>query len=301
MSFDRVTKASTRQNMLTWLDTSQRRVASASQQVASGKRLNVASDDPAATAEALLHRRQLDRLAQLARNADSARSWVDTSSSALTDASGVLIRSRTTVLQGINGTTSAQGREALAGQLDQLADELVALANTKVAGRSVFAGDADVTAAFQADGTYNGSATPVSRSVEAGQVVAVGQPGTVAFGTGVPADGLNGNAVQVLRAAAEAVRTGNVADMQASLTAIDGANDRLLTESARLGSIQVRLDSLTERRAVQSEDTQRRLTQLEDVDIAEAIINMRSAEASYQATLSATSQLLSTSLLDFLR
>lgn len=301
MSFDRVTKSGTRQNMLAYLDASSRRLAQQQQQIASGRRLHQASDSPPDAAAVMEHRRQLDRMAQFTRNADNARGWIDTSDSVLVGASDVLSRSRTLTLQAVNAGQSSQGRTAIAAEVDAMADQLLSLANTTSNGRPVFAGTGATNVAFAVDGSYVGTETSVTRGVNPGTVMEVGRPGSDSFGTFDPLDPLNGNAFQVLRATAEAIRNGDSTLMQRSVTAIDGANERVLSEVARLGSLGVRLDAMAEQRDLQSLDRSRQLSMLQDVDMAESILKLRSAESSYEATLAATSKLLSSSLLDFLR
>jgi flagellar hook-associated protein 3 FlgL len=300
VGFERVTKSGTRQNLLTYLEGAQRRLADRQQEIASGRRLLHASDGPPEASEVLAQRRQLDRLAQFAKNSDSARSWLDTSASALTAGTDVLIRVRTLVVQASNGAQNDQSRSAIAAEVEAMAEQLLALANTTVRGRPVFAGTAGGPA-FAADGSYGGSDRTVVRAVAADQTFEVGRPGPVAFGTFDGADPMAGNAIQVLRATAAAIRGGDGAAMTGALAAIDTASERMLSEVGRLGSLGGRLDALDDHRSLQAVDASRQLSQLEEVDLAEALVKLRSAEASYEATLAATARLLGSSLLDFLR
>lgn len=301
MSFDRVTKSGTRQSMLGYLDVTSRRLAQRQQDIASGRRLHQASDSPPDAAVVMEHRRQLDRMAQFTRNADSARGWVDTSDSVLVGVSDVLTRSRTLTLQAVNASQNPQSRAALAAEVDAIADQMLSLANTTSNGRPLFAGTSGGQIAFAADGTYVGAETSVTRGVNPGTIFEVGRPGTLTFGTHDALDPMNGNAFQVLRATADAIRAGDTTEMSRAVGSIDTAHDRVLSEVGRLGSLGVRLEAMQEQRDLQALDTGRQLSQLQDVDMAEAILKLRSAESSYEATLAATSKLLSSSLLDFLR
>jgi flagellar hook-associated protein 3 FlgL len=301
MSVDRVTKAGNSQNISLWLQAGQRRLSEAQQQVSSGRRVNVASDDPAGSGQILANRRQLGRLLQLERNTQSARSWLETSSAALTASSDTLQRTRTLIVQAANEITPQSSRDALAQELDQLAETLLGLANTRVTGRPLFGGTAATGLAFAPDGTYVGVANSVNRAVDRGQVIEIGRPGPEVFGTHDPIEPLDGNVFQLVRAAADAARSGDTARLRTTLDRIDAADARLLGEAGRLGSLSNRLEGASDQRALATIDTRRRLSELEDVDLAEAVLSLRSAEAGYQATLAATAKLVGMSLLDFLR
>jgi flagellar hook-associated protein 3 FlgL len=294
MSFDRVTKASTRATMLSWLEASQRRMADRQLQVATGRRLTIASDNPSDALQALDHRRQVARLEQFGRNSDAARSWVDTSSSALTGASNALIRARTLMVQASTSIHTTQSRAALASEVRAIADELIGIANTAMAGRPVFAGDG-AGPAFAPDGTYTGGAGSVVRTLAPGDDFTVGRRGDEIFGNGAA------SVFQLLRSIADAIDAGDSAAVRAGLDPLDAAGERIMSEVGRLGSLSSRLDAMAERRELQALEARRRVSDLQDADIAQAIINLRSAEASYQATLATTARMLSTSLLDFLR
>jgi flagellar hook-associated protein 3 FlgL len=301
MSVDRVTKAGNSQNISLWLQAGQRRLSEAQQQISSGRRVNVASDDPAGSGQILANRRQLGRLLQLERNTQSARAWLETSSGILTGSSDTLRRARTLIVQAANEISPQTSRDAIAQELDVLAETLLGLANTRVTGRPLFGGTADTGLAFAPDGTYLGASDTVNRAVDRGQVIQVGRPGPEVFGAHDPTEPLDGNVFQLLRAAADAARSGDTAALRTALDRMEVADARLLNEASRLGALSNRLEGVSERRDVATIDTRRRLSELEDADLAEAVLSLRSAEAGYQATLAATAKLVGTSLLDFLR
>lgn len=301
MSFDRVTKSGTRQSMLSYLEASQKRLSHHQVEVASGKRLHRVSDSPTEATEVIAHRRQLARMEQFARNSDSARSWLDTTDAALSGATDVLVRGRTLVVQATNASHSPTARSAIAAEMEAMADQLLALANSSTNGRPLFAGTSGSTTAFDVDGVYLGAPSGVTRAIGPGQVIEVGRPGSATFGTFDASDPMAGNAFQVLRATAEAIRSGDPARMQIGQGAIETANQRVLGELGRVGSLGVRLESMAQQRELQHLDATQQMSQLQDVDVAQAILNLRSAEAGYQATLAATARLLDSSLLDFLR
>lgn len=301
MNFERVTKSTTKQNLLSYLDASQRRLSQRQEQVASGRQFNFASESPPEAAQVMAHRRQLQRMEQYARNGDSARGWLDTSASALGQASDVITSARTLVVQGMNSSQSPSSRAAVAAEIHAMAEQLLSVANTTANGRPLFGATTGGERAFADDGRYVGGGAAVQRAVAPGQIFDVGRPGPATFGSHHPTDPLQGNAIQVLRAAAEAVLAGDTTTMDQALGAIDGAHETVLAEVGRLGSLGVRLEGLVEQRTLQQLDTKRQLSQVHDVDLAEGLLNLRGAEAAHETALAATAKLLGASLLDFLR
>lgn len=132
-------------------------------QVSTGQRINVASDDPAGAGQVVQLKHILAANAQYSTNIDSATARLSTEQSALTSINGLLDSARTLALQGGNGSLNAGDRKDIASQLAQLRDQLVQLTNsTDANGNALFAGTSTTTAPFntQADGSvrYGGNA-----------------------------------------------------------------------------------------------------------------------------------------------
>ncbi|MGH1504194.1 MAG: flagellar hook-associated protein FlgL [Acidimicrobiales bacterium] len=297
----RVTDLQMSTHRATWIESARTRLASAEETIATGRRINRASDDPTATAEVLRHERRLGRLDQLERNAGNARVWLDAADKTLQAADANLARAKTLTVQAANDTLEADERSAIAAELRALADQLLSQANTRVSGRAIFAGSADTDDAFAADGTYLGDAGVVRRSIEQSQTVDVSQPGTTAFGVANGADPLNGNVFQMLREVADRVETGTTADIRAGMGAIDTAAARMGTETGRVGAVQRHVDTVLQSQTDERLNVSARVSELRDADLAEAIIQLRTAEAGYDATMQSTARAMSRSLLDFLR
>ena len=66
-------------------------------------------------------------------------------------------RLRDLVLHGASDTASPEARQALAGEIDELRDELLRQSNATYLGRTVFAGTSDEGVAFRDDYTFTGT------------------------------------------------------------------------------------------------------------------------------------------------
>ncbi len=297
----RVTTLGSTESIKDWMAAAGRQQAESQKQVATGVRFERASEGPADAAAVLRNQRSLDRLAQLQRNAVNAKLWMDSADTALTDAVSSVIQARTLAVQGANDTNSPEARAAIAANLRSVSAELISLANSSVNGRPIFAGTADTSLAYDASGTFQGDAGLVLRSVTTTDSFSVAASGPVVFGTTNVGNPLEGTVFQMINDVAAAVESGDVARTRLGMEALDKAISRIQGELGRIGGLSSRLGEIDGRNQESQIATRAQISEVRDVDMADAIIRLRSAETSYEATLSAASRSLGRSLLDFLR
>ncbi len=84
------------------------------------------------------------------------------------------------------------------------------------------------------------------------------------------------------------------------LSMVDNAQNDLNVAIADLGSRYNRLELTYDKLMDETNDTEEKLSNNEDIDIADAYINLAEADALYQASLSATSKILGNSLLNYI-
>jgi flagellar hook-associated protein 3 FlgL len=84
------------------------------------------------------------------------------------------------------------------------------------------------------------------------------------------------------------------------LTMVDTSQNQLNVALADLGTRYDRLELTYDKLSDQSVDTEEKLSDNEDVDLAEAYINLTQADNLYQASLMATSKILGNSLLNYI-
>jgi len=227
--------------------------------------------------------------------------WLDTTDTALRGAVDSITRARTLGVQGANDTNSPEARGAIAANLRSLAKEMISLANTEVNGRPIFAGNADTVVAYDASGNYQGDNGQVMRSVTQTDSFSVAASGPATFGVPNGADPYNGTTFQAINELADAVEAGDVARVRAGIESLDAATSRIQAETGRIGGLAARLDEIDGRNLDSQIATQSQISDVRDVDMAEAILRLKAAETSYEATLSAAGRSLSRSLLYFLR
>jgi len=118
-------------------------------QVSTGKRINVASDDPAGAGQVLSLNHILAANDQYSGNIDSATNRLSNEQTVLSSVGNLLDSVRSMAIQGINGSLSGSDRAGMATQLGQLRDQLVQLANAGDSnGNALFAGTSTTTTPF---------------------------------------------------------------------------------------------------------------------------------------------------------
>lgn len=155
------------------------------QQLSSGKSLNAPSDNPTQIAQDLELRSALAAENQGTQNISNAKAQLTTIDGALSTLTDIMQKARGVAVEAASGFTNATQRQALGSQVDSLLQEAIGVANTKYAGKFVFAGTAGpytppVTAngspvsgvAFngnlggQSEQLYNGEAIPNSVTLQ---------------------------------------------------------------------------------------------------------------------------------------
>lgn len=299
----RITDLGMMESRMAWMRQGQSRVAAAEQEIATGRRINKPSDNPSESARLMRHDLRLQRVSQFARNNDNAKLWVGTADQALQTGATYLERARTLAVQAGNDTTlGAQESRAIAADVRSIAQGMMAMANTKISGRAIFAGTADSEGAYDATTlAYVGDAGQVTRALDTDETVVVGYHGPDIFGNANPGDPMNGNVFEMLGALADAIENGDNTQIRAGIEAVDAAMARVGGVQGRVGAASQQLDAAETRQNAEKLNTEEHISKIRDVDIADAVIRLRSAEVSYEATMSATSRALSRSLLDFIR
>lgn len=282
-----------------YVQTAAGQVARARQQVMSGKRLEKASDDPAAMQRSVEGRGEIRTLETYARTADSAMAKLtalDTTLSAVVDK---LTQARVATLSARGTTVLPAQREAAALTLEGIRDSLVGDLNTSFRGAYVFGGGQGTVAPYaRVAGTwvYQGDNTAVAVDIGPGQSVDIGLDGQ-ALAQGADAT----NILNELEALIVAVRAGDDVGMAAGTAAIDRAFARATRTQTGIGVDERGIDERQLQITASRLGLASRVAKDEDADLAFAISEMNRAQTAYQAALGAVGTASRMSLLDYLR
>lgn len=290
----RVTTATIYESNARNLQTSISNLSKAQNAASSQSKLALPSDDPAAVAQALQVRGALKANDQYSRNIDDANGWLTTADTALSQTSSLLRAARDLVIQGSNGSMSTSARNDVATQLESIRDSLMSQANTTYLGRSIFAGSSDTPAAFDASYAFTGvPGSSVQRRVGDGQTVRVDVDGAAVFGSGP------NSVFAELDTVINSLRTG--ADPSSGIAMIDARMQALWAAQGQVGASESTVGMATTNNANRKLDLQSQQSCLENVDSAQAIMDLTMKNNVYTASLLVTSKALQTNLMDFLR
>jgi len=256
-----------------------------------GKRINNLSDDPVSLAQSLNIRSTLSNINQMGRNISFGNSWLTASESALTSVQNIISDAKALCVQMASATTGSEQRASAAENVQNMLDEIVSLANTDVAGNYIFAGSKTDTIPFAQDGTYNGDNTPFSIKISRNSTIEIGNDGQAVFGT----------VFNTLADLKTALQSNDLGGIQNAMDNLDGHFDDISTKISDAGSKTNRLEIKDNIYQNLNFSNTERLSRIEDADIAEAIMNVKAAELTYQAALASSSKVMTLTLMDYLK
>ena len=173
------------QNGMKSMMESQTEVYRSQEQIATGKRLLSASDDPAASSAVLQLRDAKAQNEQYQLNADAADAQLAFQETVYGDITNTLQRVRDLIIQGNSDTTTQADRTIIAGEIETLRNGLFATANSKdINGDYLFAGNkADTIPFSEAAGgvSYQGDEGVRELKIGASRNIAVNDNGKDVF------------------------------------------------------------------------------------------------------------------------
>jgi len=271
------------------------------EQLATGLSINQPSDNPDGTALAMQLSGQIAAMNTYTGNVNDGTAWANTASSALQSVQQMVQTARTLVVEGGNGSLNQNDLTSIGDQIDQLVAEIKQTANTQYNGMYIFSGTATGTAPYPTapgQDTFQGNTAAVTRSIGPGTSLQVNANLNSVLGGGQAA--ADGGLLDTLETAAQDLTAGNTANLGNDLTALDANITTLEGVQADVGATQDRLEMASTRiTALQTAD-QTELGNTEGVDMAQASISLSTEQAGYSAALQSGSQLIQTSLLNFL-
>lgn len=270
-------------------------------QVSSGRRLQLSSDDPTAAARDVADHAELGSLDQFAKTTDSAKARLTVVDSVLSDIVDRLTSARASVTAAQGTVAADTQREAIAKDLEGVADTILSDLNTRVGGTCVFSGSSTLTAPYarQADGSisaYLGNAAGVALDIGRTRSVTVGLDGQ-ALAQGSDAQ----DVFACLTSLAAAIRGNDQAGMADGLAGLDRAIARVTAAQTGVGTDLASLDDQASRLGTLRQASLSRISYAEDANMAEAATQMARADTAYQAALGAIGTRSRLTLLDYLK
>jgi flagellin len=235
------------------------KTSKAMERLASGYRINRASDDAAGLAISEKLRSQIGGLGQAQRNAQDAISLVQTAEGALAEVHSMLQRVRDLAVQYNNGTLATADKTAITNEVTQLCNEISRIgSDTKFNDIALLSGGASIS--FQV-----GPGDNQTLSVSAAQL----------FGSG--------SSFEVDSALFSFSGTVNLSNIDTAIANVSGAR-------SDFGSVQNRLEHTLNNLATYQENLQASESRIRDVDMAAEMVNFTKLQILQQAGTSMLAQ-----------
>ena len=273
-------------------------LAAAQRHVSTGRRILAPSDDPSGTVQAIRERGSLAALGSYDRTAQSAGATLAVADAALSDIITQLTAAKTTAVASRSSSRTASELEAYANEIIGIRDTIFGDINTKFGDTYLFSG-----ASRNQPFTRIGSGFSDYLGGGAGLEVDITDNRTaqVTFDGDAILRGSGPHILNTLTALAQDIREGDTPEILAGLDAIDAAFDRAVLAQTQVGITQRTLADVGEQRSVERLGSVRRISEIEDANMAEAISDLSRAEIAQQSTLGSFATLARLTLLDYLK
>jgi flagellar hook-associated protein 3 FlgL len=301
----RITEGMTRRTVLQDLGATKSRLSQMQREISSGHQITRPADDPFGAGRTLQLTAELESFKQYKSNVDDGVGWVTATETALSRITDTVQRARELLVQGGNDSNGQVAREGIAAEIEALTEAVKQEANVTYDDRYIFSGTATETRPYEpgAGDEYSGDEGTIQRVIGKGVSIGVNVNIQTILGNGVGA--ADGKLLDVLRDIASNLRGGSAENAEAlrgtDLERLSGNLDELTRVRAVVGATTSRLETAGTRLEQLQEASLNQLSQVYNVDMAEALVNYSSEQAAYETALRAGSTLLQPSLMDFLK
>ncbi len=311
---NRITNSMLITRSLRYINDNASRMHKTQQQISSGKMINIASDDPIGATQSMSLTSGIKKIDQYRKNIEDGISSMENTSSILTQIEEILLQIKSVASTASSEVTTSAERSAFAFQVDQMLQELVQLANSKFQGKFVLGGTETLSGTrpnsapfnIQMSGTKiasviqnpDGLDGEIKRLVGEGKSITININGDDVFQpNGLQSQNDIFDTIIKLRENlfandGDSIRT-RVNDIDIEFNQVVSQNTLAGAKINRLALVNNQLDDL---KLIQRDH----LSSVQDTDIAEAILRLKTQEVTFNATLATSSRILSSSLLDYI-
>jgi len=286
----------------------QSQITDTQNQLATGLRVNQASDAPQELGDIFQSRADLANVNQVSQNLNSVQALVNAGDSSVQSAIQFMQNALSLGTEGASSSASPSTQSALATQVQSLLSQMVGLSQTQVNGVYIFSGDQSGSPAYQLDPT---SPTGVKQLVTAQATQQIADPSGVTFPISLTAqqifdarDGSNNPTPQNVFAALNnlqlALQSGNNANITAAIGDIQSASAYLNQQLAFYGTAQNRITSALDLAQKFQLQDQTQLGNLQDADVTSLALQLTQQTTSLNAAMAAEAKRPTTTLFDYL-
>ena len=269
-------------------------------QASSGQSVNSLSDNPIAAGQLVLNRAQIDSVDQFSYSANTIQGSLNTAQTTLNSVVNSLTQALSLGTEAAGGTLSSSEMTGIAGQVGQIKQQIMGLANTTYQGNYIFAGTAVNTQPFQLDANsssgvqYTGNADVNNVQVGEGQSVGMNLPGSNIFSAA------GSDVFQALTDLSNAISTPG-GDVAGAISEVQSSFNNVTSQRTFYGNTLQQLSSDSTNLNQENLTLQEFQTSIISANPAQAATDLSQAEATLQASIAAAGQVSQESLLNYLK
>ncbi|RRK02751.1 flagellin [Opitutaceae bacterium TAV3] len=268
-------------------------------QVATGQRVTVPGDDPAAVGRILSNQMEQRQVAQYQNNASKALEYSEATYSTLSDLKGISDRAGELATLGA-GATSTDAMTAYAVELDQLIQQALDLANTRFSGDYLLSGTATDTQPFTLATDADGNTTITYDGNTDQRTIALSETSHLAPGTTGDTNHAIATFLNRLIDLRDTLNTGDTTAVNDLRAGLEESEDMFVNALSGQGAIQTRIEAAQSRLQTRYDSLTGLISTDADADQAATIVALTTAANAYDAALTSASGIISKSLLDYL-
>ena len=296
------------------------------------KRVSKPSDDPVGNVELLAIRSQNIDAGQYLRNLNFAQTQLSYTENILEEMTDLLSKAKELSIGQASSIYSPEIREGVSKEIHQIRQQFLSLANKRMGNRYIFAGQKVLTRPFDQHGNYNGDTNKINIEINKDVYVPINingkdlffskakkpiekadvdlQPTEVDLNPEIAvmrkpasteAEEVPASIFDELRALENALLTDNPQVIQGLLERLDSSIDRVVSYRTEIGALTNTISNAETNIEKTKLLNEAHKSKIEDADVTELFTDLQKEQNILKATYKASSNLMNTSLMDFLR
>ncbi|MFT8406875.1 MAG: flagellar hook-associated protein FlgL [Liquorilactobacillus sp.] len=286
------------------------------EQLSSEKKVNSASDDPVAASKIISLNTSIAQNSMYSNTISNSVSWDSAQDSALGSISDVMLNIRSLVEEAANGTNNSTDYSSIKSEVTQDIEQIASTLNTKYGNDYVFGGENTTTAPFalskDSNGnitglTYSGTSQNLTREISDGTTVSLFANGNE-FLTANSSNSATDTSTTTANSSTlgsyfsnliSALNSGSQSSMSNLLAETDDYRNNFVNIRSSIGSLTDRLNTASSLNTSRQTDLKTDLSNVQDVDVAEAYTQFSQEKLAYQAVLALGTKIMDTNILDY--
>jgi flagellar hook-associated protein 3 FlgL len=262
-------------------------------QLSTGRRINKPSENPTGIVESLRLSTRLRENAMFQQNVEDAKSWLTTTDEALASLTTALQRVYELTVEGANGTFDTEEREAICAEVKEIINEIGVIANTTHGDRYIFGGTNTMQKPYDA-GVWQHNTKFINYEIGVGVEIPINLTAQEVFVDSGVFTALQNIVTYLENNDTQALSENAIGPLQDSI-------DQVLACRSKVGASVNRLEMTKARLEEQEINFSNLQAEVDGVDPAWVIMQLKEQENVYRASLSVGARVIMPTLVDFLR